>query len=369
MRIAVDARSVYQERTLRGVGQTVLSLYRALATAKPSWSFDMYFQTPNGTNGLAAFSNVVRRPIDRPGDRFHAWQHFWFPLEVRRSGADILHAPGALAPMFPLSPMVTTVHDLTPLEFFPSDPAVHAWGRNVARGARRARRVFVPSEYTRDEVVRVFGIPRKKLEVVRWGGSPDMTRTIDPETLVRFGIEHGQLYLMHFGMALPRKNTRRLLTSWAAISPDVRKTAKLLILGLEGDSRPTFERLASDLGVADSVCLQGYVPRADLPALLSGAAGLCYVPLSEGFGLPILDAFACDTPVLASKVTSIPEVTGDAALLVAPDDEAAITTSMERLLRDPDLRAELRSKGRDQLKAFSWELCAKQVAEAFECVA
>jgi alpha-1,3-rhamnosyl/mannosyltransferase len=368
MRIAVDARSVYQEPTLRGVGQSLVGLYRALARLHPAWSFDMYFQTPTGTNLFADCPNVTPRRVDRPGDRFHAWQHLWFPLAARWSGADVLHAHGAIAPRLPLSPLVTTIHDLTPLEFWPDDAGVKAWGRNVARGAYRARRVMVCSEHTRNEVVRVFGVPARKIEVVRWGPNEAMRKLIDPETTSRYGLEPGQPFLMHFGMALPRKNTRRVFQAWAGLPEVVRREARLLVVGLEGESREEFAKLATELGIAESVRLHGYAPKGDISALLSAAAGLCYVPLSEGFGLPILDAFVCETPVMASRVTSIPEVTGDAALLVNPTDLAAMTEAMLRLLGDPGLREELRAKGRDRLKLFSWDTCAEQVADVFEAI-
>jgi len=373
MRVAVDARPVYQEATLRGVGQSVLGLYRALARVRPAWNFDLYYQTPNGTDLFAGRPNVRPRRVDRPGDRFHAWQHLWFPLAARRSGADVLHAPGAVAPRFPLTPMVTTVHDLTPLEFNPHDPGVKAWARNVARGAYRARRVLVCSEHTRDEVVRMFRLPARKIEVVRWGPNEAYRKVTDPtalrEAAASYGLEPGRAFLMHFGMSLPRKNTRRVLEAWAALPEAVRAEGRLLVVGLEGASRDEFANVARELGVAGSVRLHGYAPKADIPALLSAAAGLCYVPLSEGFGLPILDAFACDTPVLASRVTSIPEVTGDAALLIDPTDAAAIAGAMRRLLTDPGTRDELRAKGRDRLKLFSWDACAEQVADVFEKVA
>lgn len=369
MRVAVDARSVYQEPTLRGVGQSLLGLYRGLARVRPAWDFDLYFQSPNGTDPLADLANCHPRRIDRPGDRLDAWQHLWFPLAARWSGADVLHAHGAIAPRFPLVPLVTTIHDLTPLEFRPDEPAVKAWARNVSRGAFKARRVLVCSEHTRNEVVRVFGVPARKIEVVRWGPNEALARVTDPATLAgaadRYGAGPGK-YLMHFGMALARKNTRRVFQAWAALPESVRAENRLLVVGLEGESRAEFVKLAAELKVTESVRLHGYAPKGDIPALLSASAGLCYVPLSEGFGLPILDAFVCDAPVLASRVTSIPEVTGDAALLVGPNEASEISEAMRRLLTDGETAEELRAQGRERLKLFSWDACAEQVATLFE---
>ena len=369
MRIAVDGRPAYQEPTLRGVGQTLVGLYRALSRLRPAWRFDMHFQVSNGTNLFAGCPNVYARRTDRPGDRFHAWQHLWFPLAARFDGASILHPHGGVAPRLPLTPLVLTVHDLTPLEFNPHDPGVHAWARNVAQGCYHARRVLVGSEHTRNEVVRVFRVPAHKIEVVRWGVNEAMQREVNEavlrETTLRYSLEIGQPFLMHFGMALPRKNTRRVFEAWAALSATVRNESRLLVVGLEGVSRDTFGKLVADLGITESVRLHGYAAKADIPPLLSASAGLCYVPLSEGFGLPILDAFACQTPVLASRVTSMPEVAGDGAILVDPTDTNAITAAIHRLLTDAGTRDELRAKGRDRLKLFSWDTCAEQVADTF----
>jgi glycosyltransferase involved in cell wall biosynthesis len=373
MKVAVDARSVYQEPTLRGVGQSLVGLYRALSRSRPAWTFELYFQTPNGTNPLADRPNVVPCRIDRPGDRFDAWQHLWLPLAARLSGAALLHAHGAVSPRQPLTPLVTTVHDLTPLEFWPNDPRVRAWGRNVARGAYRARRVLVCSEHTGNEVTRVFGVPPRKIEVVRWGPNEAVRKVTDAEVLAeimtRYGVEPGYPFLIHFGMALPRKNTRRVFRAWAALPESLRQEARLLVVGLEGESRGEFQRLAAELGACGSVRLHGYAPADDIPGLLSAAAGLVYVPLSEGFGLPILDAFVCDCPVIASRVTSIPEVAGDAALLIDPTDESALTGAMRQVLTEPPTREELRDRGRRRRTLFSWDACAEQVAGVFEKLA
>jgi glycosyltransferase involved in cell wall biosynthesis len=373
MRIAVDARPVYQERTLRGIGQTILGLYGSLARIRPAWSFDMYFQTPNGTEAFAGQPNIHARCVDGPGDRFHAWQHLWFPLAARLRGAAVLHAPGGVAPRVPFTPMVTTLHDLTLLEFSPHDPGVKAWVRNVAAGARAARRVLTGSNYTRGVIARTLRLPLRKIDVVPWGPNEAIRKVTDPgtlkETAKRYGLESGHAFLMHFGMALPRKNTRRVFAAWAALPEYVRRECRLLVAGLEGESRDEFAKLAAELGIADSVRLHGYAPKADIPALLTAASGLCYVPLSEGFGLPILDAFVCDTPVMASRVTSVPEVTGTAALLIDPTDAKAMTGAMRQLLTEPGLSDELRAKGRERFKLFSWDSTAELVADVFERVA
>ncbi|MFO0813525.1 MAG: glycosyltransferase family 1 protein [Gemmatales bacterium] len=372
MRIAIDARPVYQEATLRGVGQSLLGLYRTLAIVRPSWIFDMYFQTSNNTDHFVGQRNVMPRHLDHPGDRINAWQHLWFPLATWISKAELLHAHGAIAPRCTLTPMVTTIHDLTPIDFWPERPDVKAWIRNVASGAHRAKRVLVCSEHTRKEVIRVINVPANKIEVVRWGANEAMHKVTDITvingTVKRHGLEPGQTFLMHFGMALPRKNTRRLLEAWAALPDTIRNESRLLVIGLDSFGLREFTSLAKSLGIIDTVRFYEYVSQVDIPSLLSAAHGLCYIPLSEGFGLPILDAFACDTPVLASRVTSIPEVAGNGAILVDPTDQSAITDGLRVLLTEASICEELRCLGRERLRHFSWNTCAEQVADIFEKV-
>ena len=372
MRIAVDARPAYQEKTLRGVGKTLVSLYRALARVRPGWRFDLFYQCPNGRDPLAGVGTARPRAVDGPGDRFGAWQEVWLPAAAWRARADLLHCHGAIAPRFPATRLVVTIHDLTPLEFRPADPDVRAWAANVARAARKAARVLTGSGFVRDQVVRVLDVPADKVTVVRWGPNEAVAKVADPAEVravaARYGVADGQPYLLHFGMALARKNTRRVLEAWAGLPAAARGGAALVVVGLEGAALDRFRTAARDLGAEASCRLHGYVPEDDIPALLTGTAGLCYVALSEGFGLPILDAFACDAPVLASRTTSIPEVAGDAARYVDPASTDDVRRGMGDLLTDPALRADLVARGRDRLKGFTWDGCAEEVAGVFEQV-
>ncbi len=373
MRIAVDARSVFQDSSVRGIGKSLVGLYRALAVARPGWRFDLYFQDSAGrANPFGDLSNVTPRPVSGPGDRFDAWLHLWLPLAAWRSGAAVLHCHGNTAPRFSRTPVVTTLHDLTHLAYPPPDPNLHKWVSNVRRAARSARRILTPSEDARADIATRFGVPLGKIEVVRWGPTGDVTRTDDAERVRAVRQEYGLTgpYLLHFGQTMPRKNTGRVIAAWGRLTAAERGTATLLVVGVESPAGiDAFRATAAAAGVSDSSAIRGYVPEPDVAPLLTAAAGLVYVPLAEGFGLPVLDAFACDTPVLAGNRTSVPEVAGDAAVSVDPADTAAIAAGMARLLADPALRDRLRAAGRARLSQFTWGRCAEQVARVFEEVA
>lgn len=373
MRIAVDARSVFQDSSVRGIGKSLVGLYGALAAARPHWRFDLYYQDSAGRpNPFAGRPNVAPLRVSGPGDRFAAWLHFWLPLAAWRSGAAVLHCHGNTAPRFSRTPLVTTLHDLTHLAYPPADPNLPKWVANVRRAVRSSRRVFTPSEDARADIVGRLGVPAEKVEVTRWGPTGELTKTADAARVRAVRDEYAVPgpFLLHFGMTIPRKNTGRVIDAWGRLTAAERRMAKLLVVGVESAAGvATFRARAAAAGVSDSCAIHGYIPEADVAPLMTAAAGLVYVPLAEGFGMPVLDAFACETPLLAGDRSSLPEVAGGAAVSVAPDDPAALAAGMARLLTDPALADRLRVAGRERLKLFTWERCAEQVARTFEQVA
>lgn len=370
MKVAIDARLVYQEPDLRGIGKTLLALYRHMARLRRDWTFLMYYQVGNGRDPLACHPNVIPRPVEGKGDRFHAWQHVWLPLSVRLSGADLFHSHSGIVPRFSPCPMVTTIHDLIPLlEYYSERINSKHWKAKTVSTARRSRRVVTPSEYTRRQIHLVLGVPLDKISIVHWGPNEDCLSAHDKGQFAdprpRYGVEADRPYVLHFGMVDPRKNTRRVLEAWAQLPEALRRENALVVVGVQGQALADFRALVAQLGLSSGVRLHGYAPEADLPLLLGGAAALCYPSLSEGFGLPVLDAFACRTAVLTSNTTSLPEVAGEAALLVDPTSTEAVRVGLQRLLRDHDFRAELVNRGSERLKLFSWDHCAEQMADVF----
>lgn len=371
MRIAVDARSVYQDAAVRGIGKSLIGLYRGLAVARPAWQFDLYYQKANGLpNPLADCPNVTPRKIDGPGDRFGGWLHVWLPFAALRTGAGVLHCHGSIGPVFSRVPLVTTIHDLTPLAHPTGDPNLPVWVRNVRRAARGSRRILTPSETARQDIAARMGVSPSRIDVVWWGPTGNCAHVTDPVVLrdVRERYSVPGPFLLHFGMTLPRKNTARVIDAWARAAKPA--GAKLLLVGVESAAGiERFRTQAESAGVSDSVVVTGFVPDTDVSALLSVADGLLYVPLAEGFGVPLLDAFACETPVMTSDRSSMLEVAGSAAVLVNPESVPALAEGMSALLSDATLRDRLRAAGRARLADFTWDRAAGQVARLFEQVA
>ena len=366
MRVAVDARTAYSP-IRRGTGKNLIDLYRRIAWLYPDWEFLMFHRRGGGGDDpFAGEPNIVARVIEIRGDRWNLWEQGRLPWAARQAGAAVLHAPANTAPGVPLVPLVVTIHDLIPLDRDSHQPATGRWAANVGRAARVARRILTPSQYTRGRLVERFGISADKVVVNHWAPDGGCCAVTDHAALdaarERHGLRPGQPYLFGFGASDPRKNTRRIIEAWAGLPAAIRSNLSLLLVGLQepalSEARARAEALAPDGGWS----LRPFAREEDIAALLSGATALCYPSLSEGFGLPVLDAFACGTPVITSNSTSLPEVAGDAALLVDPTDVPAIRQAIEQVATSAALRQELRQRGHARLAAFSWDRCARTAA-------
>jgi glycosyltransferase involved in cell wall biosynthesis len=373
MRVVVDARQVYRPQR-RGIGKTLIHLYRTLAVRRPAWRFLLVHQAALPVPELAGLPNLSHRSLDLPGvNRLDLWERAALPGAALVARADLIHAPANTGPPFAPAPVVVNVHDLIPYEMAPTDPAARRWLRRVARVARAARHVLTGSEYSKRRITDVLGLPPAKVTVNPWAPDRNVHRVDDPAAVdrvrVRHGLRPGEPYLFGFGADDPRKNTRRVIEAYARLPAAVRDEFRLLLVGIQGPALDEFRREADGLRLGDRAVVEGYCDEADLPALLSGAAALCFPSRSEGFGLPILDAFVCRTPVVAGNRTSLPEVAGDAALLVDPEDVDAIRDGMLRIVTDAGLRGELIARGAERAKQFTWERTADTVAGVFEAVA
>jgi glycosyltransferase involved in cell wall biosynthesis len=371
MILCLDARTVFSP-TRRGTGKNLIDLYRRVAEKRPDWRFVMFHQADGPDDPFAGLANVEHRRIDIPGDRFGLWQQVRLPLAARGAGATFLHCPANTAPRWPLVPMIVTIHDLIFLEPEFTTPALQKLGRNVAAGARKARRILTPSEYSKGEIVKAFGVSADKVMVNPWAADAACRKVTDPAELnrvrLKYGLAEDRPFVFGFAASDPRKNTARILQAWADLPSTARGDSAIVLVGIQGSALAAFREEARRHGVADSCLLHGFASEPEVRALLSGARMLCYPSLSEGFGLPILDAFACDTPVLTSRTTSMPEVAGDAAVLVDPRDASSIRDGLVRLLSDEAFGEELRRRGRERLKEYTWEACAERACRVFDDV-
>jgi glycosyltransferase involved in cell wall biosynthesis len=372
MRLALDARTIYWP-VRRGTGKNLIDLYTHVLALKPDWQVVAYHRLPGAPLPLLPPA-AIPRLIEMPGDRFEAWRRLRLPLAAWRDRADFLHCPANLAPPWSAVPTVVTIHDLIPLDMPQAGGATERAGFRLAiqQSARRAAHIITPSRYTADRLAREFGADPARMTVNHWAPDSRMRRVprgAQDHVLERYRLSRP--FVLHFGAADPRKNTARLLEAWARVGRTRRGDWVLLVVGLDDRTRQALGHMVDTLGLGDSVRLHGFADESDLPALLSGAGILAYPSLSEGFGLPILDAWVAGTAVLTSNTTSIPEVVGPngiAALMVDPADSGAIAWGLGQLMGDRISRAHLVVGGRQRVGQYTWANTAARFVGVVEQV-
>ena len=374
MLIGIDAsRATATRRT--GTEVYSLHLIRALLARRAGHRFRLYFnQAP--APGLFP-SGADRRIMPFP----RLWTHLRLSREMRSAPPDVLFVPSHVLPVVHPSRCVVTVHDLG-YHYYPEAHTLfqNAYLRWSTRyNARTATRVLADSEATRRDLIRYYSLPEERIVVVYPGRDETLSPVRDPQALTavraRYGL--GAPYFLYVGTLHPRKNLVRLIDAFAALRGDSRAQdqpadgmsgPKLVLAGQKGWLYEEVFARVRKLDVEKQVVFTGYVPDADLPGLLSGALAFVFPSLYEGFGFPVLEAMACGTPVICSNVSSLPEVGGDAALQIDPLDSEALAEAMHQVATDERLRTVLVERGYEQVRRFSWQLCANQVLQVLEDV-
>jgi glycosyltransferase involved in cell wall biosynthesis len=373
MRIAVDADSLTRFET-RGIGRTAIATYRALSALRPSWEFLFFHQIGTLDDKFPGIPNIKPIRVDIKGDRWretiNPWQQIRLPIAVALAKADVLHCPAGTAPRYCVTPKVATIHDLTPMDFTPDRPDVVRWFRNILRSGHSARRVITASEYIKADLVRRLAIPASKVEVVGWAASPEYKPLDTPgqpqATLAALGLPTDRPYLQHFGSLNPNKNTLRILDAWKAQPAALRDRHLLIVSGVEEKSLAALRARVEELGLSASCRVLGSVPDDHRGVLVAGATIMLYPSLAEGFGLPLVDAFQAGTPVLTSKSTCLPEIAGDAALIVDGRSTEAVARGITTLLEDEAKRRALAAAGRARVQLYNWTRTAESYARILE---
>lgn len=364
-----------------GIGRYVEELIRALLEQAEPGSLDRlvlfttsgpppWFPRSEGPRGGSAPAVRVERYAGYGHEALRA--NVFLSPAVARSGVQIFHSPDTLG--VPLTcgrrvALVVTVHDLIAWMFPQAVTIPHRLARRVMLPlvVRRADRLIVDSQAAARDLIERFPEAREKARVIPLGVSarfrPAGRKEVD-DLRSRLGLPAG--YLLYVGTLSPRKNLGRLFEAYAQLSRRDHDVPPLIIAGRPGWLWEPIAQRISDLRLGTQVRLCDFVPDGDLPALLTGAAAFLLPSLYEGFGLPVLEAMACGTPVLTSNRSSLPEVAGDAALLVDPEDPEAIAEGIARLLGDTSYRRGLARRGLQRARRFSWADTARRTLALYQ---
>ncbi len=293
-----------------------------------------------------------------------AWMQLVLPFVLRRVRPDLVHYTNYIAPVLGATPYVVSIHDMS----LALHPHLHTLRKRLLMSslvppcARKAALVLVPSEATRDDVKRLMGIPGERIKAIPYAAGPEFRPTADRRPA--HALVGDAPYLLHVGTIEPRKNLARVLRAYARASASLPEH-RFLIVGQPGWLYQDVLRELERPELRGRVVMAGYVPEGQLPALYSGADAFVYASLYEGFGLPVIEAMACGTPVITSSTSSLVELAGDAACVVDPEDEVRLAEAMRMLCADPSLRADLAQRGQARAATLSWERTVRATAEAY----
>jgi glycosyltransferase involved in cell wall biosynthesis len=385
MRVGINA--LFLQKPATGMGQHLFHLLEGLDSLEekdqqyillsPRFRRAYTLQTPQLSDRFREVEVVSA--LARLGDNVE--QVWWEQVGIVRAGArehvDLLHSPYWSNPLWAPWPTVVTVHDV--IQFVLPE---YAWRKIsrvyfgiVSRGARRADAIITVSECSKRDIVKLLGLPPQRIHVI--GNAVDATlHPVRDAWLLasvreRYGI--GSRFVLYFGGFDLRKNVPRLIEAYERLPAALRKEYQLVISGryqhlghpLYPDPRETVQRL----GLDGQVVFTGQIREQDKAPLFSAATVFAFPSLYEGFGIPVLEAMACGTPVVTSNLSALPEVAGDAGLLVDPYDTDAISTGIDTLLEEQPLREELARRGLERAGLFTWQQVADQTLKVYRLVA
>ena len=369
--IYLDVSAAVHRRA--GLGRYAESLTRALVGAHPD-RYALFYNREQGIEPLPGLEHLITRTVAlgyKPW-RLLVWlgQLARVGLDGLLSDADLFHATEHLLLPLRFTPTVLTVHDLIFRHLPEHHKPLNRWYLNLTMPlyCRRASHIIAISECTERDLITAYGLPPEKITVIyeaadpRFGPRPPK---VVAAARTRYGLP--DRYLLFVGTIEPRKNLARLLAAFERIHAE-RLSDALVIVGKRGWLYDDFFARLEQSSARDAVILPGYVPNDDLPTIYAGAQALVFPSLYEGFGLPVLEAMACGTPVVASNASSLPEVGGSAALYFSPTQVEAMVEAVCRLLRDADLRGSMRTEGLNRAAEFSWRSTAAKTRTVYDAL-
>lgn len=362
MKIAIDVRKWRDY----GIGRYVRNLVTHLARLDHETTYYLFCDKadePTLRDLAANFTPVVD---DSPG--YSLWEHVSIPRKLHKLGADLLHSPHYVRPLFCTTPTVVTIHDCIHLLFPQYLPNRLAWRYAhfmMGSAIRRSALVFTDSEASRHDILRFYSeADPERVQVVPSALDSAFLEAPEPEEMERVKERyqiHGR-FVLYAGNIKPHKNLERLVAAFgqAKQQPGC-EDLKLFIIGDEVNRYGSLRRTVEGAGVRQDVRFFGFVPDRTLAVLYRLATVFAYPSLYEGFGLPPLEAMASGTPVVTSRISSLPEVVGDAALLVDPYSVDDIAHALRRAIEDEALRARLIERGHARVRTFSWERSVRAI--------
>jgi len=375
MRIGIDARAMITPRS--GIGQSTYYLTKHLLDIDSENDYHLFYHKDIDAGwvspGRVQLHRVRTGNITLGLDPRERWEQMMLPLALLRHRVDVYHAIQQVGPLWAPAPVIVTVFDVAFLVHPETKPAedTRYWSTWVRRSVRRAERVIATSEATKRDLVNLCGVSPERIVTIPLGVDPRFRPVEDAGQIKQICSRCGIVspFVLYVGNIEPRKNLVRLIAAYHRLKGQHESLPKLVVCGQKGWLYDDVFRTVEELNLREDVLFIGNVPHAEIPCLYTESQALLYPSLYEGFGLPILEAMACGTPVVTSNISSMPEVAGDAAILVDPFSEAEIADAIEAVLTDTSLRTRLVERGFARTKQFSWTDVARRTLEVYREVA
>ncbi|NNE54893.1 MAG: glycosyltransferase family 4 protein [Flavobacteriales bacterium] len=370
MKIAVNTRLLLPNR-LEGIGWFTYETLKRITRDHPEHEFIFLFD--RRFDPQFVFEKNVTPVVIGPQAR-HPWLYkIWFgwsvPRALKKHDADIFLSPDGYLSLHTEVPQLAVIHDLN-FEHYPEDlPGIHGrfYRKYFPKYARKAKRIATVSEYSKADIASQYSIDPEKIDVVFNGVGDHFSPLAENEKeKTRRTLTKGSPYFVFVGSLHPRKNIHRLFEAFDRFKAKTGSDHKLVIVGEKFWWNNEIEEAFENMSFNTEVEFLGRLSGVQLNRVVASAEAMAFVPYFEGFGIPVLEAFQSETPLITSNVTSLPEVAGDAAILVDPFNVDEITHAMERIAHDPELRIALIEKGKQQVQKFTWERTADLLWQSIE---
>ena len=361
MRIGINTRSLLGQK-MEGFGNYTLEIVKRLAAAHPEHTFLLYFDRavdPQFSFGKNVICKSVFPPTRHPF-LYIIWFQWRLKRAIQKDQLDVFWSPDGMFPLGIKTPVLATIHDLN-FEHFPQDlPKWVAWyyKRYFPRFAKAADQIVTVSETTKQDIISSYQIPAEKICVIYNGvNTKYQPLSVQEKENVRRQLGFKEPYFLFVGSLHPRKNIHRLLQAFQLYA-QTEATYQLVIVGAAMWKDQTFE---IESVLAKRIHFKGHIQTESLAAIMAAASAFVYVPYFEGFGMPLAEAMATQTPIIAGDKSCLPEIAADAALYVDPFDVDAIAKSMQQLKNDVALQTQLVEAGKQRVLAFDWDHAAIKV--------
>lgn len=375
MRIGIEAQRLFRKKRF-GLDVFALQLIQALQLCETNHEFVIFVKPDENREGFA-LHNPKFTLVECNAYSYLDWEQLQLPRLCTRHNIDVLHCTANTSPFFIDVPLVLTLHDTIFIDsievFTPSIPLYQSWGNlyrnlNVRSMVHKANKVVTVSDFEKKKICSTLGLSPSSVQRIYNGVSPEFFTEPNAQAISECKSAYSlpESYVLFLGNTHPRKNMKKALTAFMDYyNKATGATTKLVLTNITEQEFVQFCRDNSIECNTQAVVLPGYIQQAHLSTILSMAKCLLYPSIREGFGIPVVEAFASGTPVITSTESSLPEVAGDAALLVNPHDVHDISRAIHTILSDRNLYETLAVRGKERSLLFTWESAATQYIEVY----